>query len=181
MTEPNPTIRWYAALTGPREEFYANGNLRRLGYFTWLPYHKIRKRRKRPNRDQYDPYWVMTAYFPRYLFIAMRGKPGESFHDINECDGVSCVVSCQGVPLEIPSPVMDELMEAADTNGLLGEKDLTLRHRFQPGQEVEFVDESPFAGFLATIKIDRGPKVRIWCDQLQAEMTVPPELITLRA
>lgn len=179
--EPEIGIRWYAIHTGPREEFYANGNLRRQGYWTWLPYHKIRKRRKRPNRDQYDPYWVMAPFFPRYLFLGMRGKPRESFHDVNETDGVSCVVSCRGEPLQIPDGVMSELMETADTNGLLGEKDMTLRQRFQPGQQVEFVDESPFAGFLALVTIDRGPKVRIWCEQLQGDMVVPPELITLRA
>lgn len=181
MNDTEPGIRWYACLTGPREEFYANGNLKRLGYWTWLPYHKVKKFRKRPNRNQYDPVWTMQAFFSRYLFIALRGRTGENFHDINECEGVSCVVSCNGVPLEIPVPIMDELMSVSDTNGLLGEKNLTERQRFQPGEQVEFVDESPFAGFLATIKIDRGPKVRIWCEQLQADMTVPPEIIALRA
>ena len=173
--------KWFAILTGPREEFNANQNLKRQGYYTWLPFHKIKKYRKRPNRNQYDPIWTLQAYFPRYLFLAMRGRAGESFHDVNETDGVSCVVSCQGVPLEIPHEVMDELMVTADSQGLLGEKDMTRRERFIEGQTVEFIEESPFAGFVATIRVDKGRKVLLWCEQLQAPISAPPEVLTLRA
>lgn len=168
-------------MTGPRMEFEANQNLKRIGYFTWLPFHKVKKYRKRANRNLFDPVWTLQAYFPRYLFLAMRGMPHENFHDANEADGVSCVVSRLGEPLQIPNEVMDELMQTADTQGLLGEVDMTKRQRYVEGQTVEFVEESPFAGFIATIRVDKGRKVLLWCEQLQAEITAPPEILALRA
>lgn len=174
MADP---IKWYAVHTAPRGEFFADANLRRQGFYTFLPFDRIRKRRKLPNREQYEPYWIEAAHFPRYIFVAMRGRPGESFGAINDTDGVSCVVSIRGKPLRIPAAVMDEIIEAADKRGMLTSEDWTQRERFKPGDGVVFAEGSPLAGFLAFVRLDDGKKVRLWCDRIAGEIVASPDIL----
>lgn len=180
MTETEPGIRWYAVHTGPREEFVADDNLRRQGYMTWLPHERIRRRRKIPHIDRFRIDWVNEPHFPRYLFVALR-KPTESISQINETDGVSTVVYCGAEPLPIPHKVMDELMGRANEDGLMGTVDTTARKRFEPGQVVKFVDESPFRDFIAAVDIDKGPNVRVWIEMLGKKRSVPVAPNTVEA
>lgn len=151
---------WYAVMTAPRMEFVAEQNLRRQGYWTWLPHHRVKDKRKLPNRDAYKIEVVNEAYFPRYLFVALR-RETDSMYAINETDGVSTVVYQGEEPLPIPHDIMDELMARADLDGLVGQIDKTARKRFKRGQRVTFVDESPFAGFMGMVQQDTRASVRV--------------------
>ncbi len=176
MTEDDPT--WYAIMTGPRMEQVADANLRQQGYRTFYPFERVRQRRKIPNREQFLIEWVNKPYFPRYLFVALR-KPTESIYAVNQTDGVSTVVYCGDEPLPIPHEVMDELMSRADVKGTVREIDTLARKKFTKGEQVKFVEESPFAGFIAVVSLDSGKAVRVWIETLgrMSEVSVPPELL----
>jgi transcriptional antiterminator RfaH len=178
MTADTDAIRWFAVMTGPRMEFTADRNLRRQGLHTWLPFQRIRRKRKLPNRPGFRLDWVEEPYFPRYLFVALR-KPTESVYQINETDGIATVVYQGGEPLPIPHGVIDELMGRANGDGLVGVVDPTKRKRFAPGDHVRFVDDSPFAGLLALVNIDKGPNIRLWVDVLGKKhaISVPPSAV----
>lgn len=179
MNDTEPGIRWYPVMCAPRMESVADANLRRQGFYTFYPFERVQRKRKLPNRTTFKLEWVEQPYFPRYLFVAFRGRAGESFGAINETTGVSTAVYFAGAPLEIPPPVMDELMQRAKKGGLMGVVDRTIRKRFSPGQRVKFIDESPFAGFLAAVSLDRGPQVRVWIDELRTSrpVSVPPDIL----
>ena len=172
------TATWYAVMTGPQMEFLANTNLQRQGYWTWLPHERIRLRQKTPNRDAYKVVDIEQAYFPRYLFAALR-KSNESIYAINETDGVSTVVYQGGEPYPIPNEVMDELMARADVTGFVRQIDKVSRKRFKKGAKVKFKDESPLAGILASVSIDKGSSVRIFLELLgkSREISVDPDLL----
>ncbi len=176
MTEDGPT--WYAVMTGPRMEETADANLRQQEYATFYPFERVRQRRKIPRREQYIIEWVNKPYFPRYLFVAIR-HDHEGLYAVNKTDGVSTVVYCGDEPLPIPHDVMDELMSRADVKGIVREIDTLARKKFAKGEQVKFLEESPFAGFLATVALDSGKAVRVWIETLgrMSEVSVPPELL----
>lgn len=169
---------WYAVHTGPRMEDVADANLRQQGYMTFYPFVRMRQRRKIANRDQFHVEWVNKPYFPRYLFAAIRG-PHESIYAINETDGVSTVVYCGDDPLPVPHDVMDELMGRAEHEGKISDIDTLAREKFPEGEQVTFIDESPFAGLMARVAIDSGKAVRVWIEMLskEQEVSVPPDLL----
>lgn len=178
-TEP-VEIRWYAVMAGPCMEFKADANLRRQGYWTYLPHLRVTKRHKIPNRDRYRVEIVNEAYFPRYLFVCFR-SPRDSFYQVNETDGVATIVYCGGEPLPIPNAVMDDLMARADVDGMIGEVDKVARKRFKPGQKVKFRDESPLAGWIATVSLDAGKDVRVFLEMLGKIREIPVDATSLTA
>jgi transcriptional antiterminator RfaH len=177
-TEPDTGITWYAVLCSPQMEFAADTNLRRQGLWTWLPFERVMRRRKLPNRDAFKVEKVQVPYFQGYLFAALR-RPTESIYQINETDGVSTVIYQGDEPLPIPNDVMTELMSRADVSGCVGAVDRTARKRFPVGTKVRFVDESPLADFVATVSVDKGPAVRVFIEMLGKirEIPVPPSSI----
>lgn len=176
MTDTDPGIKWLAVMCEPRQEFFANQRLRRQGYWTFLPFERLRRKRKLPNRPGFKVEVVETPYFPGYLFTAIR-KPTESVYAINETDGVSTVVYCGSEPLPIPHAVMDELMARADNAGCVGAVDKVSRKRFQPGDAVRFVASSSFAGLVAQIEQDAGSKTRVWLESFKNPVEVDPAIL----
>lgn len=170
--------QWFAAMTKPCMEFKADANLRDQGFWTWLPHERVRRKRWSPKKRCYIIDRADEAYFPRYLFVALRSET-DSIYAVNETDGISTVVHLGEDPLPIPNAVMDELMSRADVTGLIGEVDKTTRKRFSPGDQVRFVDESPFAGLVGIVDIDKGPNTRIWLEMLGKDrpILVPPSTI----
>lgn len=167
-------IRWYAVHTRPQAEAEADLNIRRLGYITWYPFHRVRCRRKRPGSLAYRVEWIERPYFPRYTFVAVR--PRERYYEpigpIARADGVSSVVSFQGGPLEIPHAVMDELMDRSDGSGLIGEDDLTTRARLAPGQKVLLNVTAALNGLLAQVSLDNGKEIRLWVEMFGTKRLV---------
>jgi hypothetical protein len=88
-------------------EMEADANLRRMRYHTFTPH--LRKRQKVGRLVTRE---VIEPLFPRYLFLGVR--QGMSLYYANEAIGVSTVVHLGGEPLEIPAPVMTEIMARCD-------------------------------------------------------------------
>lgn len=170
-TEP----RWYAVMTNPRMEEVAARNLKRLGYWTFYPFKRVRKLRKRANVNAHIVEWVNRPYFSRYIFVALRHQ-GEGLYAANEADGVSTVVYLGDKPLCIPNPIMDELMDRANDDGVVGAPvDEVARKPFQEGQLVGFKDNSPLCGLLGQIAVDDGKSVMVWLQLLGASRKVSVE------
>lgn len=178
----DPDIRWYAVYTHLQSEAQADCELRRLGYMTFFPFHRVRLRRKRPGRHAYRVEWVDRPYFPRYTFVAVRQIMGtwESIGPAMRAKGVFGVVQSNGEPLEIPIRVMDELMARADEAGLIGEQDLLARNRLKAGQRVSIEGNTPLSGLLAQVSLDTGKEIRLWVEMLGAKRLVRanPEHVT---
>jgi transcription antitermination factor NusG len=170
-------MRWYAVMTAPRAEELANRNLKRLGFWTFYPHQRVRRRRKRANLNQYLVEWVSMPYYSRYLFVALRD--GQGLYGVNECDGVSTVVYSGDRPLEVPHPVMDELMALGDSAGLVGAVDRVSRAMLKAGQRVRFVGNGPLSGLLAEIALDNGKEIRLWVELLggRRQISVDPSMV----
>jgi transcription antitermination factor NusG len=170
-------MKWFAVMTNPSCEEIANRNLRRAGFYTFYPFQKVRRRRKRANVDKYLVEWINKPYYPGYLFVAIRGDQGA--YTVNETHGVSTVVYCGPDPLEIPTAVMDRIMSASGEDGLVGAVDTVSRRVFKQGQLVRFQDNSPMSGLLAQIALDNGKEIKVWLEVLGANrvITVDPSAV----
>jgi transcription antitermination factor NusG len=173
---------WYAVQTKSRGEQEAHVNLKRQGFMSFYPFRRVRDRRKVPGRAQWRVEWKDVPYFTGYIFVAIR-HAGESIADVNDTDGVICVVSPgRGKdPLRIPDKVIDALMSLGE-NGLIGEDDMTrwsARFFGKKGQNFVFGKGSAFEGLLGTIAsikdMDKTGEIAAWVDGFgrRVEMRVP--------
>ena len=80
---------WAVAQTRPQAERWAQSNLRRLGYETYLPLITVR-RRDRAIRSLWHR--VEIPLFPSYLFV-QHCNP-DLWRPIREAPGVQCVLLC---------------------------------------------------------------------------------------
>lgn len=81
------------------------------GYWTYFPFERIRRLRKRPGGRKVVE-WVERAYYPRYVFVMLR-YCDESFEEIEELDEISCVVRTRidHRPLRVPDAIMTAIMD----------------------------------------------------------------------
>jgi transcription antitermination factor NusG len=103
---------WYVVHTGPQLESRASRNLSQAGYYTFYPFERVRRRRRRGNHSVVE--WVERPYLNRYLFVCLR-YADESFAAIERTDGVSIIVRTRlgRVPISVPEPIMKEIMGKA--------------------------------------------------------------------
>jgi transcription antitermination factor NusG len=103
--------RWYAVVTRPRAEAQADRNLRRAGFWTFLPSERFKQRVgvKKELVDRSRP------MLPRYLFVALRGR--QALGTVRDTIGVSDLVRFGGDPVEIPHGVLNALMARVDADG----------------------------------------------------------------
>lgn len=188
-------MTWYAILSAPsrgpeverndvsrpqRTEFIAAHNLREQGFQVFLPYERIRRKRKLRGRDQHEVITVRVPLFGRYMFVNV--EDGQSLFTVHSTPFISTVIYLGQNPLVVPDGVIAEMR--ARVSWLPRVKDETKRIPFKSGDVVEFVDGNPFAGFCATVRVDAGNRVRVWCDELskvsQRDISVPPGALKLR-
>jgi transcription antitermination factor NusG len=84
---------WACVHTHPQAERWADTNLRRLGYRTYLPLVAATR------RDRHTPTMrrsVLVPLFPSYLFLLH--DPGEPWTPIRYAPGVRDVIGCNGKP-----------------------------------------------------------------------------------
>ncbi len=162
-------MKWFAVLTNARAEWMAHLELRRQGYDTL--YLHYRGAVSHANRK----IGVLKPYFPRYLFVGV--DLGQSIGKINKTQGVSTVVYFGDEPMPVPSRVMAELRAKGNPDGLVDIPAPAVRERLERGSQVELAS-GPFAGFMATVALDRGPSIVVWLrsfgDRL-IPLTVGPE------
>lgn len=147
--------RWFAVMSHPRQEALADRHLRAAGYWTFFPFCRTIVRHARQRRE------IEVPYLPRYLFVAVR--PGQSLYPVNSAVGVSTIVYHGREPLQIPPDVMDELMERADSAGLVVPPPTVPAPAFRRGERVRFNASSPLAGLLAEVaRIEGAERIRVW-------------------
>ncbi len=120
--------RWFAIRTKPRKEFYAQKNLIRQGYETYLPV--IKKLISHARKKSIEP----RPFFAGYLFI--RVKPDEcNWPAINSTYGVLRAVRFGDVYPPVPDALIEELKSREDASGLISVDPLkTVPYR--PGDKV---------------------------------------------
>jgi len=99
---------WYAIHTKPRQEEHAAVHLRRQEFEIYLPRIKQARRFRQRWRDMIEP------LFPRYLFIRLD-LGNDNVAPIRSTRGVSKLVSFNGLPATVPEPLIDALIESADS------------------------------------------------------------------
>jgi transcription antitermination factor NusG len=113
---PLPEPEWFAIHTMSQQERLADRNLRRLGFWTFFPFDRVRKRRWNPGSRRFIIEWEPRPYFSRYIFVALRfADETTNVIQSESIDGVSTVVKrpLSGIPLRIPNTVMDLIMDRA--------------------------------------------------------------------
>ena len=170
--------RWYAVLTKPRRERLADLNLRRQGYWTFFPLKRVRRRRRRPGGGHVVE-TVERPYLARYLFVAFRGRRGESAYQVNNTIGVTGMVYFGEGPLPIPNGFIDALMADADAAGLIEERDEVTRAPLPEGTRFYLAGNSAFDGQIARVVLDAGSRLLVFLEAYgrARQIHVPPAMI----
>ena len=155
-----PRARWHAVHTNAREEWTANYNIRRAGFWTFYPVRMVRIAHARKEET------VLRPFLPRYVFAQVL--PRQDVFAINALAGVSTVIFGADGPAPIDDAAMARLMARARPDGLVVEKPPEpLLLAFKAGQSVQVVD-GPFDGRQAIVEedvtLDVGDLLRISVD-----------------
>ncbi len=170
MTDPDriplPEAKWYVALTAPRMEFKAAAELRRSGYFTWLPFVSVKRTFRRPNSTVRKIATENRAYYSRYVFVGLRYQ-GQDLGAIHDTTYVSTVVKSPmtGRAYQIPDIVMDRIAGLGDGTEFIREIDevsAKSRKKYQKGEAVRLTG-TPFDDFVALVERDIGGK-ELWVE-----------------
>ena len=102
--------RWYAVNTQPYQEARADENLRRQGFYSWLP--RFRRPRKHARRTDH----VLAPLFPGYLFVRLDPEI-ERWRSINGTFGVVRLLCNGDTPLAVPDGLVEEIMQRRDGSG----------------------------------------------------------------
>lgn len=110
---------WYVAYTKPRQEQFAQENLRRQGFSVYLPTLKFLKYHGSRRRVAFEP------LFPRYLFFKPAHAP-QSIASVRSTIGVRTVVRFGTVPATLKPDTLESIRvfecqrNAADLTELSG-------------------------------------------------------------
>ena len=165
---------WYAVHTNARKEPLVDRLLKHQGFDTlFLHFTNIVKHAGRSSQ-------VIRPYFNRYLFAGVMN--GQSLWDINHTMGVSTIVYLGDKPLEIPTPVIEELRARGNRKGLVKlapEQVAGYRKRFRQGEQVR-ISDGPLAGLFAVVELDKGHEVRVWVSMFKGrvEAALQPEALS---
>jgi transcription elongation factor/antiterminator RfaH len=152
--------RWYAVHTLPFAEARAEGHLNRQGFRTFQP-----KRHKRV-RHARKLSTVEAPFFPRYLFIVLD-RTRHRWRSVNGTFGVSRLVMQDDEPHPVPGGVVEALIAAADSRGIL-----QFASKLQVGGQVRLM-AGPFAEQLAILhELDDSGRVRVLFDILGRQVTI---------
>jgi transcription antitermination factor NusG len=151
-------MAWHVAYTHAGAEKRVRDGLKRRGIAAvWL--HHQQRRRQRGN-----VLYRERSLFPRYVLVEIVAAA--QFELIRDCDGVAHILFMSGRPLELPTPVVEELRAKGDTDGLMvGPREEVARIRWACGQEAR-VRSGPLVTFLALVRAVSGDRVRVWVDGL---------------
>ena len=139
---------WYLILFKPNSYRFAECNLHRQGFETFLPMQKVTRRKASRFLSDFKP------LFPRYMFVGINSDLAV-WRSLNSMMGVSRLVSFEGKPKPLPLQFISGLMLRCDALGvLLPSKSLN------EGDSVEML-KGRYVNFIATVDtID--PEQRIW-------------------
>lgn len=95
---------WYALMSKPQKDAYAEEQLNNQGYTTYRPL-AMREKRHRGKVIK-----VTESLFPRYLFINLDAV-NDNWAPIQSTYGVSSLVRFGDLPLSIPDSLIDQLKQ----------------------------------------------------------------------
>jgi transcriptional antiterminator RfaH len=152
--------RWYAVHTLPFAEARAEAQLRRQGFQTFQPKrHKTVRHARRLST-------VEAPFFPRYLFVALD-LARHRWRSVNGTFGVSRLVMWGDQPHPVPRGVVEALIAAADSRGIL-----QLSSKLQVGGSVRLM-AGPFAEQIAILDdLDDRGRVRVLLDILGRRVAI---------
>ncbi|MCD6505586.1 transcription/translation regulatory transformer protein RfaH [Candidatus Poribacteria bacterium] len=161
--------RWFVVYTKPKKEWWAEDNINRMGFETFLP--------------RYERMGMERPLFPRYLFVRFDPEGDPSWPSIRYARGVVRIVSFHenGRPTPVPQRVIEEIKGRQDERGLvrLGK----LPSEPKEGDPVRIID-GPLRGlegiFLEDLK--DGERVIILLSLMgrQVKVTLEGELLDSR-
>lgn len=93
---------WYALMSKPQKDAYAEEQLNNQGYVTYRPL-AVRERRRGGKMIR-----VTESLFPRYLFIYLD-TVNDNWAPIQSTYGVSSLVKFGNTPLSVPETLIDQL------------------------------------------------------------------------
>ncbi|MEX2353825.1 MAG: transcription/translation regulatory transformer protein RfaH [Gammaproteobacteria bacterium] len=132
-------MSWYLIQTKPRQEQLARANLERQNYTVYLPFARLRRRRRGKSVTEPGP------MFPSYLFIALS-EGRDEWGPIRSTIGVARLVRFGESFARVPEQLIQVLKQREDSAGI---QPLPERP-FQVGDAVR-VAEGPFEGYEAVI------------------------------
>lgn len=146
--------RWYAVCCRPSQEARAALELRKQGFTVYLPHRVKTVRHARKTTTQAAP------LFPRYLFLRMDPSR-ERWRCIDSTYGVSHVVRFSEQPTPVVEGVVEALMAASDSRGVVD-----FREMLGPGRRV-LLAAGPFADRLGTLqRLDGAGSVRVLLEMM---------------
>ncbi|MER8376483.1 transcription antiterminator NusG [Mesorhizobium sp. M1338] len=159
--------RWYAVHTQPHAEENALRHLERQGFRAFLP------RRIRTIRHARRVTVAKEAYFPSYLFIALRLER-DRWRCINSTVGVEQVLSACDRPLPFRIGLVEALMAATGPDGILRPREI-----LRPGQTVR-VSDGAFAeqiGILDSVQSSGAIQILLTMMERKVSVQLSRELI----
>ena len=181
---PLPEPIWYVCMATTRLEFKAAAELRRAGYYTWLPFVTIKKNVRCANSTAKRIVTENRAYYSGYLFVGLKYE-GQGLGDIRGVDCVSSVVKTPitGEPLRVPASVIERISALGDGTEFIREIDevsAKSRKKYRKGQSVRLTGTA-FDDFVAQVERDiGGPQLWVEVDVLggRRRVAVKPEQIS---
>ena len=104
--------RWYVVNTQTHQEGLADENLRRQGFYSWLP--QFRRTRRHARRTDH----VLAPLFPGYLFVKIDPAI-ERWRSINGTFGVVRLLCNGDTPLAVRDGLVEEIMRRRDGRGIV--------------------------------------------------------------
>ncbi len=154
--------QWCVAYTQPGKEMLACQHLMAQGFTVYLP--RFRKMRRHARRVDY----VLSALFPRYLFVAIDTKT-QRWRSVNGTRGISYLLSADDQPLTVPGGVVERLQAQEEDGEIVPLDGLSL---LLPGAGLQVVD-GPFAGLDAKFEaMDGAQRVQLLLNFLGRETRI---------
>lgn len=150
-------VKWYAVMTNPNRELLAQRMIHwakvECLYPHYLEWKRIDPKTKRPSR------WIRKPLFARYIFVQAELQ---DLHRVNEAMGVSSVVSAGKTPFPLPQRFVEELTKMVDPTGCVHlAPEVKRKPQVSIGQRVQFIEGSPFWGFVAEVKRVMGTQAEL--------------------
>jgi len=139
--------RWYAVRTQPRKEYFAEKQIQRQGFKTFLPHVSAAGGLRNPSGAKGRP------FFPSYLFISLI-LSSDRWHSINGTFGVQKIVAFGGRPSAVPHGFVEDLIALSTDKG-----EVRFRWSFDPGDAVRIVG-GPLNGHIGLFEAMR-PNERV--------------------
>ena len=151
--------QWYALMSEPQQDAYAEEQLNNQGYTTYRPL------AMREKNHRGTPIKVTESLFPRYMFIKLGSRNG-NWAPIQSTYGVSDMVRFGDLPT--PESLIDELKLQESQ---FQEKAIDL-DQFNQGRVVSIVSSSSYGLNTVFERYDGEERVTLLMDILKEKTTV---------